>query len=391
MSRVQQLFHDPLKVNAGLILAAFGSMFFLPSQSTTAIFTYLLGVLMLWQVPRWRRYLTDPVVIMSGLLLGYLTLSSLWSETDEPEKAVSIGVRALSVLLFLVAFSECWQKGYLQRWFGKTLVLCGTGAAIVAIGYFLITNPEDGRLNGLGQLGAHVIAGLMFGVVLLFVLQSIREDASSRWRVMAAGCGIVLLAALVLTFSRNAWVSVLAGIGVYCCATRCRTPKQLLLLLIGLGLLGALTLAAFFFTDEGRNFLLPRGDSFRPLIWSTIFERVWTQAPIFGLGILTPDDVLNGAILHPHPHSMYLAVLHQGGLVALGLFLTLISLVVRTLITHLRDPQAQVALGALTIGLLSYFLDGHELVDRIGETWMLFWLPVAISLSLRFRLPIQEP
>jgi len=304
---------------------------------------------------------------------------------------VSMGVRTLSVLLFLVAFSECWQKGYLQRWFGKTLVLCGTGAAIVAIGYFLITNPEDGRLNGLGQLGAHVIAGLMFGVVLLFVLQSIREDASSRWRVMAAGCGIVLLAALVLTFSRNAWVSVLAGIGVYCCATRCRTPKQLLLLLIGLGLLGALTLAAFFFTDEGRNFLLPRGDSFRPLIWSTIFERVWTQAPIFGLGILTPDDVLNGAILHPHPHSMYLAVLHQGGLVALGLFLTLISLVVRTLITHLRDPQAQVALGALTIGLLSYFLDGHELVDRIGETWMLFWLPVAISLSLRFRLPIQEP
>jgi O-antigen ligase len=391
LSRVQQLFHDPLKVNAGLILGAFGSMFFLPSQSTTAIFTYLLGVLMLWQVPRWRGYLSDPIMILSGLLLGYLTLSSAWSATDEPGKAVSMGVRTLSVLLFLVAFSECWHKGYLQRWFAKTLVLCGAGAAVVAIGYFLLSNPEDGRLNGLGQLGAHVIAGLMFGVVLLFVLQSIRDDASSRWRMIAAGCGIVLLVALILTFSRNAWVSVFAGIVVYCCAIRCRTPKQLLLLLIGLSLLGAITLATLFFTDDGRNFLLPRGDSFRPLIWSTIFERVWTQAPIFGLGILTPDDVPNGTILHSHPHSMYLAVLYQGGLLGLGLFLTLISLVIRTLITHLMDPQAQVALGALAIGLLSYFLDGHELVDRIGETWMLFWLPVAISLSLRYRPQIRKP
>jgi hypothetical protein len=42
-------------------------------------------------------------------------------------------------------------------------------------------------------------------------------------------------------------------------------------------------------------------------------------------------------------------------------------------------------MGILAIALPSYLLDGHEIVDKVGETWFLFWLPVAISLALRWR------
>ena len=38
------------------------------------------------------------------MLLGYLALSSVWSETDEPEKTGSMVVRALSTWLFLIRF-----------------------------------------------------------------------------------------------------------------------------------------------------------------------------------------------------------------------------------------------------------------------------------------------
>jgi O-antigen ligase len=109
------------------------------------------------------------------------------------------------------------------------------------------------------------------------------------------------------------------------------------------------------------------------------------------MGILTPDDVVNGAVVHPHPHSMYLAVLYQGGLIGLGLFLTLIGMMLRELWRHFDQPMGSVALAVLAVGLLSYLLDGHELVDRIGETWMLFWLPVAITLSLCARQPAPAP
>ena len=241
------------------------------------------------------------------------------------------------------------------------------------------------RLNGLGQWGAHVIAGLVFGVCLLYSLKLFRENLSARWRSVCVISGVILVVAIALTFSRNAWVSVMAGLAVFAAVSWTTNRRQLSVVLIAFAAMAIGMLSLLYFSDSGRNFLLPRGDSFRPLIWSAILERVWSEGPIIGLGILTPDDVVNGPDVHPHPHSMYLAVLYQGGVVGLGLFLGLIAVVVRTLLAHLEMPEARVALGVLTIGLLSYLLDGHELVDRIGETWFLFWLPVAISFSLRLR------
>jgi O-antigen ligase len=384
------LFDEPLKVNAFLILVAFGSTFILSSQSASAIFAYLFAVAMLAQAPRWLPEFSDPILALSGLLLGYLALTSFWSEPFAAGETFSIVVRVLSTLTFIVAYAECWRAGMLQRWFGMTLVIGGAVAAAAALVSFLITEPEDGRLNGLGQWGAHVIAGLVFGVCLIYSVQAFRENLSGRWRAAAAICGLILVVAIVLTFSRNAWVSVLTGIAVYTAVSWTTSRRQLLVALIIFTSAALVLLALLYFSEAGRNFLLPRGDSFRPLIWSTIFERVWSAAPIFGLGILTPDDVVNGPDVHPHPHSMYLAVLYQGGVVGLGLFLALIAVVIRRLLERLEQPEARVALGVLVIGLLSYLLDGHELVDRIGETWFLFWLPVAISLSLRPRQPAPE-
>jgi hypothetical protein len=75
--------------------------------------------------------------------------------------------------------------------------------------------------------------------------------------------------------------------------------------------------------------------------------------------------------------------------VALAGFLLLIGLVVRRLFRSYGAAQVAPALGILAIGLPSYLLDGHEFVDRIGETWLLFWLPVALALSLRTPQPTR--
>jgi len=55
--------------------------------------------------------------------------------------------------------------------------------------------------------------------------------------------------------------------------------------------------------------------------------------------------------------------------------------------------SARLALGLLAVALTSYLLDGHELIDKVGETWFLFWLPVGIALGLawnRARLNMTE-
>ena len=61
--------------------------------------------------------------------------------------------------------------------------------------------------------------------------------------------------------------------------------------------------------------------------------------------------------------------------------------VLRVLFNNYDRSDAKLALGVLGIALPAYFLDGHELVDKVGSTWFLFWLPVAISLGLSWSRP----
>ena len=139
-----------------------------------------------------------------------------------------------------------------------------------------------------------------------------------------------------------------------------------------------------------RDALLSRGDSYRPDIWAEILRRVADQGLWFGNGVLSDDSVPVGGLVMPHPHNLYLAVLFQGGIVGLTLFLSVIALSLRTLLAHLEEREAKLALGIFAIALPAYLLDGYELVDKIGWTWLLFWLPVAISTGLGGRHGLDD-
>ena len=138
--------------------------------------------------------------------------------------------------------------------------------------------------------------------------------------------------------------------------------------------------------DQLTSLLLPRGDSFRLQIWSAALEQV--QGNWFaGLGILTQDDLEIGGLVFHHPHSMYLSLLYQGGIVALGLYVGLIGWTLVTLIRNYEYADAKLALSILALALTAHLLDGHELVDKVGSSWFLIWLPVAMAVGLRWAEP----
>jgi O-antigen ligase len=110
---------------------------------------------------------------------------------------------------------------------------------------------------------------------------------------------------------------------------------------------------------------------------------------VVGRGILTPDSVIVGSKTFDHPHNMYLAVFFQGGILAAILFFGLIAWSLIELFADYGQRSAKLALGLLIMALTSYLLDGHELIDKVGETWFLFWLPVGISLGLAWNRRLQ--
>lgn len=82
---------------------------------------------------------------------------------------------------------------------------------------------------------------------------------------------------------------------------------------------------------------------------------------------------------------MYLATTDQDGLAGLALFSVIIAATISTLVKNYEAEDAKLEFCIPEVTLPAYLLDGHELVDKVGPTWFLFWLPVGISLEFAWR------
>ncbi len=373
---------DRIRLNALLIVLCFAGVLVLESQSAASYPAYLLAIVMLARLRQWVDVLAVPLIWSIMALLAYLVLTGLWSEGSQPGDALSMLSRATQVLLFAVALAECQMRDELQRWLGRTLAVAGVLAAMAGLGLFLMGNSENGRLVGLGQLDNNVVAALIFGVVLILIASEALREPDGIWRRISALGIVVIAAAVLLSDSRNGQISAMLGLGTFFIAHRVADRQRFAAAVLGIGVILLALLAALIGNEAGRNLVLPRGDSFRLAIWLATLHAVADGGLWFGRGILTDDTLVTADGEFPHPHNMYLSVLFQGGLVGAALFAVLIAAVVRTLLNHYGHRDAKLALGILGLALPAWLLDGHELIDKVGMTWFLFWLPVAISLGL---------
>lgn len=375
---------DRIQVNSALVVLCFVSVLLLDSQSAASYSSYLLLGAMLWNFRQWDDVLRLPYFLAILVLQAYLLGSVSWSANGDLARFWSMLARVLLILAFTIALAECALRGHVQRWLGNALALVGSAAAIAAIAVFYITDPPDGRLNGLGQLDTHVIAALVFSVVAIFVMRTLLTVERPAQKAMCAFCIGLILYAVYLSDSRNAWVSLCIGGSCFVMATLIQNVRDFalsFLLMILNGLVVALVVSQNVYLIEA---IAPRGDSFRLAIWQASIERIENCGVLFGCGITTPDSVSVGAQTFQHPHNMYLAVFFQGGLLGLGTFLLVIIWSVGILLRAYESPDSKLALSLFALALSSYLLDGHELVDKVGETWFLFWLPVALTLSLKW-------
>lgn len=385
-------FKDRIQVNTLLIVLCFVAVLTLSSQSASSYPTYLLALAMLATVNRWNDVFAVRLVWVVAGLLTYLCLTSLWSESFESRRAISVVTRALLVFFFVVAFAECQLRGQLRTWLGRALAFAGSVATAAAIVVFLVEDPADGRLNGLGQLDTHIIAALVFGVVLIFVVERLLLEKSWGWRTFATFAAVCIACAVFLSDSRNAWVSVTLGVGVFVLTHRIADRQKFVAGVVAMTLIVGVILAALVANETTRDALLPRGDSYRPAIWAGAYSATVEDNAVFGRGILTDNDVPVAGAPRPfkHPHNLYLSVFYQGGLVALVLMAVVIFWVLRVLLQRYDHPDAKLALGILGVALPAYLLDGHELIDKVGSTWFMFWLPVGICLGLLWGRPRQD-
>lgn len=369
--------------HSALLAGCFCGVLLLSSQSAASLLTYVLALSMLFTYKAWQDVFDCPMIWPIVAVLIYFTATAIWSENFTYRGLASIGTRTLLTFCFVVAVAECQLRGLLQTWLTRLLGLIGAVVALLCIVMFYADPPADGRLNGLGQLDTQVVAALVFGFTLILLLHSALQPAS-RYRYLLWPAIAVIGVAIVLTGSRNALLSVVYGSILLLIAHRTPSSRRFVIVALALAAVGVSAVAAAWFSPELRESFFPRGDSFRVSIWTSALQRV-LDAPLFGVGILASDDLEIGGLTFHHPHNLYISAALQGGFVGLTLFLWMLVRVIRELLRSYDQMDAKLAIGILGVAIPAYLLDGHELLDKISDTWFLVWLPVAIALGVRWH------
>ena len=241
-----------------------------------------------------------------------------------------------------------------------------------------------GSLYDSHALGTYLSMQIPFLVMFLY-----KRDLAVRLRVV---CGVLLvlaLVALVVTYSRSAWLGTAFSAGlsvIVLLAWRERyVGKSLLAVLIAAVISGPLVLSKVFarLFEAPTDLLLVRFEQF-PIAWA-----IWRENFLFGAGAgnyMVRMEAVNTNWSLPEPvHNVVLFIGAELGLLGVIAYYGLVAVVLARFWAIARrheEPWCRVAVAAFA-GMLAYVFDGmSNPIFREPTIYMFFWISVAVATAL---------
>ncbi len=321
----------------------------------------------LWNRPGWRRTPLDAPLLafLAALLLSlaaaadpYLGLVGMYS------------LHAYGLAGFLLCACVClacaWSDEPLDP---DRLLLAALWAAAAASAYGLLQKlglePFAGvRASGSGRLTGPQGDPVPFGACLLLfipVAAHFWRDPSPSRRAAARLGGALVLAALVLTLSRGAWLGAAAGLAVYLWLSGARLPRARAAALISLAA-AAVILATVVLRPTAKA-----SDSARWALWESVARSI-PRHPWLGAG---PDSIqallrrertdafiriLGPTKSQVSAHNDFLQVLATMGLAGLAAYLWLLAGAWRCVSAALKEGRHRSAFAAIAGALAGLFV-----------------------------------
>lgn len=242
---------------------------------------------------------------------------------------------------------------------------------------YRVMNLKDSGVPGVAEFGITIEAGLHYAFSFILAIWLLLCSRGAQ-RVLWAFAALLLFTYLYFTFARSAWVASLVGMGILLLSM---TRGRQRLVAVGLALLAGLAVLVFGFEQLAYEFG-HRGLTRRDEVWREVFERI-DEAWWFGHGSHAElGEVLlsSGQVVH-NPHSLYLEVLYQFGLVGL---LSMLLAMAACLWGAWKagSPLARLWFAVLAAAAVVMTVELHFLVAAPNLPWIWFWLPMAGCLAV---------
>jgi O-antigen ligase len=353
----------------------------------------LLLLLWLMNVVRrrqWSAVFARPEVGLLGLQVVFIALSTLFSR--DPAASARHLAGASLFLMFPIAIDLLDSS---ERGRAVFLALGASGVLLALIGFWQFLHGGDDLENRITATLSHWMTYSGLTMIAGCVLLGFAFEEKGKWRWIGM-LGLLPLAGMLLTFTRNAYVGALVAVIFYLAL---RKPRGLVLLVPALALVfflspgpiraRILSIASLQdITNRDRISMLHAG------------KRMIADSPLFGIG---PEMVRRYYPLYrdsdaaqwhvPHLHNNTLQIAAANGIFAALAYLALMALFfvrsVRLLSRERRPLPAALLAGALMAGVALFVAGFFEYNWGDTEVEMATLLVMAVPFSSSVRSASQ--
>jgi O-antigen ligase len=344
-------------------------------------------LLLLWLVDvarrhRWSAVFARPEVGLLGLQVLFVALSTLFSRDPAASARHLAGVSLFLMFPIAIDLLDSPERGR-----AVFLALGSSGVLLALIGFWQFLHGGDDLENRITATLSHWMTYSGLTMIAGCVLLGFAFEEKGKWRWIGM-LGPLPLAAMLLTFTRNAYVGALVSVILYLAI---RKPRGLVLLVPALALVfflspgpiraRILSIASLQdITNRDRISMLHAG------------KRMIADSPLFGIG---PEMVRRYYPLYrdpdaaqwhvPHLHNNTLQIAAANGIFAALAYLALMALffvrTVRLLSRERRSLPAALLAGALMAGVALFVAGFFEYNWGDTEVEMATLLVMAVPFS----------
>ena len=319
-------------------------------------------------------YLSQGLYHLFTRWIGYIFIIVVAADTFTAPRRI---INAIAVIIFSTSLSA----------------LSGLAQRFLAIDFFRVR--EMARVSG-GTLAIrasfvhyNVFASYLISFIPLAIVLNLIKLKKKIYKVIIFLWPLLLISALMLTFSRGGWLGFLSGAGLLAFLSRKNKFifRAIAVFLLALLFIPSLRERAAFTFSKG-------GDASRFFIWQTGFEMI-KENPLIGKGPGTfkehyPEYAgrLDPDVRHKplSAHNIYLRIWAEAGIFALLSFLMFLGLFFYQGIKIIRRGEPQVIcllLTGIVCGIFSYlahgFFDCALFGARVNTP---FWLMAGLAQAL---------
>jgi len=356
------------------VILAFASGFMILGLSRPSLFR---SWLFLWASLYWL------VTVISSLVSPFVTHENIFRV---------FGFLAVSggMILALVVFFSISVPAYGLIWGGRAYILGVLSATIVLV----LTNPstvafiETGSRFGDPDLLHPNVLGITCAIAVVYLL----FVRLYRMKVLQIGLTIIMIIALLATFSKTAIVATLVAIIVGFWLIR-GVQRWLLLFLVFCIALAITWLIGDYLISQIRGYWdAGHAETLtgRTVLWSWVLDRV-NERPVFGYGYMVMKDVAafdsrapSWTIPIAQAHNAYLDVLFTSGYVGLAFFSMLWLYCLRLLFLGVRELRESTLRAYYVATFVVLFV--RSFTEGTLNLGFDFWIALAAGLALEKSL-----